>query len=247
MRPRDRGTIVNIGSALAFIGIPLQSAYCSAKFACRGFFESTRAELIHEGSNVRMSMVHLPAVNTPQFNWCKTNMDKHPQPVPPIYQPEVCGRFIVATARDGHFSKVIGSWNKLLVIGGSVAPAFANQFAARAAWGSQLTKQAVSPDRQVNLHAPVDDTSDAGPRGIFSSKAAGFWDPSFLRSLPHTMVVFGKAFAATVKEKRNYRPDAATTVSTTGTNLVRAAKHAAGKVSHTDPASDQRHSVTTGS
>jgi NAD(P)-dependent dehydrogenase (short-subunit alcohol dehydrogenase family) len=89
MRPRDRGTIVNVGSALAFIGIPLQSAYCSSTFACRGFFESTRAELLHEGSHVRMSMVHLPAVNTPQFGWCKTNMERHAQPVPPIYQPEI--------------------------------------------------------------------------------------------------------------------------------------------------------------
>jgi NAD(P)-dependent dehydrogenase (short-subunit alcohol dehydrogenase family) len=98
MRPRDRGSIVNVGSALAFIGIPLQSAYCSSKFACRGFFESTRAELIHEGSHVRMSMVHLPAVNTPQFDWCKTSMDHHPQPVPPIYQPEIPAKYILEAA-----------------------------------------------------------------------------------------------------------------------------------------------------
>ena len=91
MRPRDRGNIVNVGSALAFIGIPLQSPYCAAKFACRGFFESTRAELLHEGSHIRLSMVHLPAVNTPQFDWCQTTMDRHPQPVPPIYQPEIPG------------------------------------------------------------------------------------------------------------------------------------------------------------
>ena len=81
MRPRDRGTIVNVGSALCFVGIPLQSAYCSSKFACRGFFESTRAELLHDGSNVRLHMVHLPAVNTPQFDWCATSLPQHPQPV----------------------------------------------------------------------------------------------------------------------------------------------------------------------
>ena len=115
MRTRDRGNIVNVGSALAFIGIPLQSPYCSAKFACRGFFESTRAELLHEGSHVRLSMVHLPAVNTPQFDWCQTTMDRHPQPVPPIYQPEIPAKFIVQAALDGRRSKVIGSWNKLLV------------------------------------------------------------------------------------------------------------------------------------
>ena len=84
----DRGSIVNVGSALAFVGIPLQSAYCASKFACRGFFESTRAELLHEHSQVRLSMVHLPAVNTTQFGWCQTVLDRHPQPVPPIYQPE---------------------------------------------------------------------------------------------------------------------------------------------------------------
>ena len=93
MRPRDRGQIVNVGSALAFIGIPLQSAYCSSKFACRGFFESLRAELIHEKSNIRVSMVHLPAVNTPQFDWCESIFDVHPQPAPPIYQPEIPAKF----------------------------------------------------------------------------------------------------------------------------------------------------------
>ena len=101
MRPRDRGTIVNVGSALAFLGIPLQSPYCAAKFACRGFFESVRAELVHEGSAVRMSMVHLPAVNTPQFGWCKSVFQRHPQPVAPIYQPEVCARVIARSAVDG--------------------------------------------------------------------------------------------------------------------------------------------------
>ena len=92
MRPRDHGTVVNVGSALSFIGIPLQSAYCASKFACRGYFESVRAELLHEGSHVRMSMVHLPAVNTPQFDWCRSVFDRHPQPVPPIYQPDLSAR-----------------------------------------------------------------------------------------------------------------------------------------------------------
>ena len=87
MRPRERGAIVNVGSALCFIGIPLQSAYCSSKFACRGFFESTRAELVHDGSNVQVRMVHLPAVNTPQFDWCATSLPRHPQPVPRSTSP----------------------------------------------------------------------------------------------------------------------------------------------------------------
>ncbi|HLI01109.1 MAG TPA: SDR family oxidoreductase, partial [Acidimicrobiales bacterium] len=112
MRSRDRGSIVNVGSALAFIGIPLQSVYCASKFACRGYFESVRAELLHEGSHVNISMVHLPAVNTPQFEWCQTTLDRHPQPVPPIYQPEIPARAIVDAALDGRRSKIVGSWNK---------------------------------------------------------------------------------------------------------------------------------------
>ena len=156
MRPRDRGSIVNVGSALAFIGIPLQSAYCSSKFACRGFFESTRAELLHEGSHVRMSMVHLPAVNTPQFDWCQTSLDRQPQPVPPIYQPEVPARYILEVALDGRRAKVVGSWNKILVAAGSVFPGLGNQYAAIGAWDSQLTSEPLQPDRAVNLYEPVD-------------------------------------------------------------------------------------------
>lgn len=202
MRPRDKGTIVNVGSALAFIGIPLQSAYCASKFACRGFFESTRAELIHEGSHVRMSMVHLPAVNTPQFDWCETAMDRHPQPVPPIYQPEIPAKAILEAAIGGRRSKVVGSWNKLLVAAGSLFPGLANQYAAMGAWDSQLTSQPVSPGRPVNLWQPADSDRDAGAHGIFDDEAGGFLDPSFLETMPHTAVLFGKAVARTVAEKR---------------------------------------------
>ena len=202
MRPRDKGTIVNVGSALAFIGIPLQSAYCASKFACRGFFESTRAELIHQGSNVRMSMVHLPAVNTPQFDWCETAMDNHPQPVPPIYQPEIPAKAILAAAIDGRRSKVVGSWNKLLVAAGSLFPGLGNQYAAIGAWDSQLTSQPLSPDRPVNLWEPADSERDAGAHGIFGEEAGGFLDPSFLKTMPHTAVLFGKAVVRTVAEKR---------------------------------------------
>lgn len=202
MRPRDRGAIVNIGSALAFIGIPLQSAYCSSKFACRGFFESTRAELIHEGSHVRMSMVHLPAVNTPQFNWCETAMGHHPMPVPPIYQPEIPAEFIVDTALNGQREKVVGSWNKLLVLAAKVAPGLGNQYAALGAWETQLTADKVRADRPVNLYEPADRISDHGAHGSFDSKAGGFMDPSFLKSLPQTAKTFGRAVAATARYKK---------------------------------------------
>ncbi|HEY6538375.1 MAG TPA: SDR family oxidoreductase [Candidatus Dormibacteraeota bacterium] len=201
MRPRNRGSIVNVGSALAFVGIPLQAAYCSSKFACRGFFESTRAELLHEGSRVRLSMVHLPAVNTPQFDWCETTMADQPQPVPPIYQPEVPARFIVDAALDGRRSKVVGSWNKMLVAVGQLFPGLGNQYAALGAWESQLTSTPVSPDRPVNLFDPVDAKRDFGAHGAFDDRAGGFWDPSFLRSLPKTMGLFARALGRTGMEK----------------------------------------------
>lgn len=206
MRPRDRGTIVNVGSALAFIGIPLQSPYCAAKFACRGFFESVRAELIHEGSNVRLSMVHMPAINTPQFDWCATKLDRRPMPVPPIYQPELAARFIVASALNGRREKIVGSWNKLLVAASKVAPGLGNQFAALSAWESQLTEQTASQDAPVNLWQPADDRVDYGAHGRFDAQAGGFLEPSFLKTLPRTAKKFGRAAHRTVREKfRRYR------------------------------------------
>lgn len=202
MRPRDRGSIVNVGSALAFIGIPLQSAYCSSKFACRGFFESARAELIHEHSHVRMSMVHLPAVNTPQFDWCETAMEHHPMPVPPIYQPEVPAHFIVEVALDGHRERVVGSWNRMLVAVAKLSPGLANQYAAIGAWETQLTPQTVRSGRPSNLRQPLDVDTDHGAHGSFDDKAGGFMDPSFLKSLPNTAKTFVTAVAHTVQHKK---------------------------------------------
>jgi NAD(P)-dependent dehydrogenase (short-subunit alcohol dehydrogenase family) len=201
MRPRDRGSVVNVGSALAFIGIPLQSAYCASKFACRGFFESVRSELIHEGSHVKLSMVHLPAVNTPQFGWCRTTLRRHPQPVPPIYQPETAARFIVATAAQDRPTKVVGAWNKSLVAAASVFPHLGNRYAAIGAWESQLTDQPIGADRPDNLHQPADEEEDAGAHGIFDDRAGGFADPSFLRTLPDTGATLARALAGTAVEK----------------------------------------------
>jgi NAD(P)-dependent dehydrogenase (short-subunit alcohol dehydrogenase family) len=184
MRPRDEGTIVNVGSALAFIGIPLQAAYCSSKFACRGFYESVRAELLHEGSHVRLTMVHLPAVNTPQFDWCKTTLPRHPQPVPPIYQPEVPAAAIAEAVVTGRPSRVVGSWNKLLVAGAQVAPNFGNHYAAVGAWDAQMTDEPISADRPVDLYTPADRERAYGAHGRFDSRARGVRDPSFLKSLP---------------------------------------------------------------
>ncbi len=205
MRPRDRGNIVNVGSALAFVGIPLQSAYCSSKFACRGFFESTRAELLHEGSHVRLSMVHLPAVNTPQFDWCETTLDHHPQPVPPIYQPEIPAKFIVDVAIDGRRSKIVGSWNKMLVLMDSLFPGLGNQYAAIGAWDTQLTDQTVSASRPSNLDKAADENADAGAHGIFDHTAGGVLDPSFVRTLPTTAKTFATAIGKTIREAKTTR------------------------------------------
>ncbi len=205
MRPRDRGSIVNVGSALAFLGIPLQSTYCASKFACRGFFESVRAELIHEHSNIRMSMVHLPAVNTPQFDWCQTSMGRHPQPVPPIYQPETPAGWIVRAALDGRRAKTIGSWNKLLVAAGQLFPGLGNQYAALGAWDTQLTDQPVASGRPDNLRHPVDGDSDHGAHGIFDDRAGGFTDPAFLKTLPDAAKTFVAAAANTIRD-RSRRP-----------------------------------------
>jgi len=201
MRPRDRGRIVNVGSALAFVGIPLQSAYCGAKFACRGFFESVRAELLAQGSNVTISMVHLPAVNTPQFDWCLSRLPKHPQPVPPIYQPEVCAKFILEAALDGRRAKMVGSWNKLIVAGAKLAPSVLAHYAAGSGVSSQQTTTPRAPDRPSNLFAPADASDDHGAHGAFDDRAGGVLDPHFLRSLPDTGRQLGVAVGAAAREK----------------------------------------------
>jgi NAD(P)-dependent dehydrogenase (short-subunit alcohol dehydrogenase family)/hemerythrin superfamily protein len=201
MRPRDRGAIVNVGSALAFIGIPLQSAYCASKFACRGFFETIRAELLHDRSHITMSMVHLPAVNTPQFEWCKTTFTRHPQPVGPIYQPEVCAQAILDAALTGRRERVLGSWNKLLVSAARAAPGLGNQFAARGAWDEQLADRPLQPDRPVNLYTPADAEVDYGAHGTFDDVANGVFEPSFLVTLPKAAREFGSSLVANWSER----------------------------------------------
>ena len=199
MRPRNKGTIVNVGSALSFVAIPLQSPYCAAKFACRGFTESVRAELVHERSRIRIVMVHLPAVNTPQFGWCRTVFDRHPQPVPPIYQPELPARRILRAALSPRSDRIVGSWNGALVIMARLFPRFANQYAALSAWDGQLTDLPTDPNRPANIFSPRDENVDAGAHGIFDSRAHGVMDREFLRSLPKTARTFLQALGRTTR------------------------------------------------
>jgi short-subunit dehydrogenase len=188
MRPRDRGVIVSVGSALAFRAIALQSPYCGAKFACRGFHGAVRAELRHDKSAVRVAQVHLPAVDTPQFGWCRNRLDRHPMPVPPIYSPETCARVIVAVARRPRRQRIVGWWNRGLIQLDKVAPGVLDHFAARATWDSQQTDEPADPSAPGNLFDPVDADVDHGAHGTFGDQDRGMREPSFLRSLPGTAV-----------------------------------------------------------
>jgi NADP-dependent 3-hydroxy acid dehydrogenase YdfG len=155
MRAADRGHIIQIGSALAYRGIPLQSAYCGAKYAIRGFTDSLRTELIHERSRIRITMMELPAVNTPQFDWARTHMPRQPRPVAPVVQPEVIAQAVFEAVAHPSREYWIG-WSTIQVILGNMAlPAFLDHYLARAAFGGQETNRPVQPARADNLVAPV--------------------------------------------------------------------------------------------
>ncbi|MCA9557683.1 MAG: SDR family oxidoreductase, partial [Myxococcales bacterium] len=173
MRPRDRGTIVQVGSALAYRAIPLQSAYCGAKHAIRGFTDSLRCELMHDDSGVHVTMVQLPALNTPQFGWCRSRLPEHPQPVPPIFQPEVAARAILWAATHRRREVHVG-WPAVRAIwGNKFAPWLADRVLARQGYGAQQTGTKVAQDRPDNLERPVDADLDRGPHGIFDARATG--------------------------------------------------------------------------
>ena len=172
MRARDRGTIVQVGSALAYRSIPLQSPYCGAKHAMVGFTDSLRCELIHENSNVHLTVVHLPAVNTPQFSWCRTRLPRHPQPVPPIFEPEVPARAIYWAAHHRRREVFVGEPTVKAIYGQDVAPGLADRFLGHNGYASQQTDEPVSPDRPDNLFESVPGPYAA--RGIFSDRAKSF-------------------------------------------------------------------------
>ena len=150
-------------------------------------------------------MVHLPAMNTPQFDWCETTMEYHPQPVPPIYQPEIAAQAIFDTAIDGKRSRIVGSWNKMLVVMDSFFPGLGNHFASLGAWDSQLTKQPIEPNRPSNLHTPADEDVDYGGHGIFDSRSRGVRDTSFLVTLPKIGLTYARALLATLRESADVR------------------------------------------
>lgn len=183
MRARDYGTIVQVGSALSYRAIPLQSAYCGAKFAVRGFTDAIRSELRHDKSHVRITMMQLPAVNTPQFDWARSRLLKRLQPVPPIYQPEAIARKIVRAARDAPRELWIG-WPALKAILGTMAlPGLGDRILASEGYSGQMTSESATPGRPDNLFEPV--ASDPGTHGRFDDRAKddviGF-NPTWLRA-----------------------------------------------------------------
>jgi NADP-dependent 3-hydroxy acid dehydrogenase YdfG len=171
MRPRDDGVIVQVGSALAYRGIPLQSAYCGSKHAIQGFTESLRSELIHDDSDVQVTMVQLPAMNTPQFEWVRNRLPKQPQPVPPLYQPEVAADAIVWAAHHDRNELWVGTPTVEAIIGNRLFPRRLDRKLAEDAWDSQMTDEPADTDRDDNLRHPVDDEVDYGAHGRFDDTA----------------------------------------------------------------------------
>jgi NAD(P)-dependent dehydrogenase (short-subunit alcohol dehydrogenase family) len=169
MLPRDCGTIVQVGSALAHRSIPLQSAYCAAKHAIQGFTESLRCELIHDKSNVRVTMVQLPALNTPQFGWVKSRLPRKAQPVPPIFQPEVAAEAIYFAAHHPRREFYVGWSSTKAIIANKIAPGLLDHFLARTGYNSQQYDGAEDPNRAHNLWEPM--PGDHGAHGDFNARA----------------------------------------------------------------------------
>jgi short-subunit dehydrogenase len=170
MQPRDRGVIVQVGSALAYRSIPLQAPYCGAKSAIRGFTDSLRTELLHSGSRVRVTMVQMPALNTPQFDWCRTRMARSPQPVPPIFEPDVAARAIVWASRHRRREVFVGGTTLAAIWGNRLAAPLLDRYLARTAYSAQLAEEPIEPDRPDNLWRTV--PGDHGAYGRFGDRAS---------------------------------------------------------------------------
>jgi NAD(P)-dependent dehydrogenase (short-subunit alcohol dehydrogenase family) len=170
MKPRDHGTIVQVGSALAYRAIPLQSAYCGAKFAIRGFIQSLRCELLHDNSAVHLAIVQMPALNTPQFDWARNKMKQRPQPVPPIYQPEVAARAVLFAADNRRREVWVGGSTVLSILGNRLAPGLLDHYLAQKGYDAQLSGEPADPNMPDNLMTPV--AGDHGAHGRFDAQAS---------------------------------------------------------------------------
>jgi len=169
MKPRDHGAIVQVGSALAYRGIPLQAAYCAAKHAMQGFHDSLRCELIHDNSNVRVVMVQMPALNTPQFRWVKSRLPRKAQPVPPIFQPEVAAEAIIWAAYSNRREVNVGLPTSAAIIGNNFVPGLADRYLGRNGYEAQMIDEPEDPNRPDNLWKPL--PGDHGAHGVFDDRA----------------------------------------------------------------------------
>ena len=198
MKERDRGTIVQVGSALAYRGIPLQTAYCGAKHAVQGFHEALRCELLHEKSSVRVTMVQMPAMNTPQFSWVLSRLPRHPQPVAPIYQPEVAAQAVVHAADHPRRREYwVGTSTALTLAANAVAPGLLDRYLARTGFSAQQTSDQEDPNAPHNLWEPADgaDGKDFGAHGEFDKQAVSH-DPQLWASHHHGLVAMAAGAAA---------------------------------------------------
>lgn len=172
MRPRDRGVIVQVGSALGERSIPLQSAYCGAKHAINGFTSSLRCELLHQKAGVRVTVVQMPAVNTPQFSWVRSRLPRKPQPVPPIYEPEVAARAVLfAAEHPGRKQYYVGASSVLTILANRLAPALLDRYLAKTGYGAQQTPEREHKQRRGNLDRPADTDEDYGAHGDFDESS----------------------------------------------------------------------------
>jgi NAD(P)-dependent dehydrogenase (short-subunit alcohol dehydrogenase family) len=201
MLPRDRGSIVQVGSALAYRGIPLQSAYCASKHAIQGFMDSLHCELLHDGSRVKVSSVHLPAMNTPQFGWVKSRLPRKAQPVPPIYEPEVGAEAVYWAAHHDRREMWVGMPTVMAILGNRAAPALLDRYLAATGFDSQQTDEPEDPNRPDNLWEPV--PGDHGARGRFTDRASDrsplLWTSMHKRGVTlGTLLAAGAAVAMTM-------------------------------------------------
>jgi len=211
MRPRDAGTIVQVGSALGERSIPLQSAYCGAKHAINGFTSALRCELLHEGSRVAITVVQMPAVNTPQFSWVRSRLPRHPQPVPPIYQPEVAARAVaVAAAHPRRREYWVGASTVATITVNRIAPALLDRYLARTGYRSQQTAGRTAERGPGNLWQPADGPGEAdhGAHGAFDDRShprsAQLWLTRHARAVAGTTAAAAGAGLAALLRRRSH-------------------------------------------
>ncbi|HEX8038234.1 MAG TPA: SDR family oxidoreductase, partial [Chryseosolibacter sp.] len=193
MLPRDRGSIIFVGSALAYRGIPLQSAYCASKHAVEGFYDSLRTELLHDGSNVKISMVQLPAMNTTQFKFVKTRLPFKPRPMGTIYEPEIAAGAIEFSSRHPRREYYVGWPTVKAIVGNKIAPWYADMVLSRNGYKGQMTSEPEDPDRKNNLWEPL--PGDHGAHGRFGEQAKTFdivtWTSLHKRALAASLALLG--------------------------------------------------------